>query len=223
TASAGIIVGAVTVTGLGLKISMFISNLAGQSILAALILVWLVAVVLGMGLPTSAAYITTAALLVPALVKLGMAPIVAHMFVFYAAIVSNLTPPVCVASYTAAGIAQCDPWKTAFTGFSMGFPGPFLVPFIFAYRPALMLAGSISSLPVDLLMSLLALLSVGFSFRGYCLTSISLWQRVLFAVACVLFTPPVAILNLAGLAVVGVLIITQLPAMRRDRRRACQA
>ncbi|MGE5485545.1 MAG: TRAP transporter permease [Ignavibacteriales bacterium] len=222
TASAGIIVGAVTVTGLGLKMSMFISNLAGQNILAALILVWLVAVILGMGLPTSAAYITTAALLVPALVKLGMAPVVAHMFVFYAAIVSNLTPPVCVASYTAAGIAQCDPWKTALAGFSMGFPGPFLVPFIFAYRPALMFTGSTSTLPVDVLTAILTVTSVACSFRGYCLTEIKAWQRVLFAVACVLFIPPVAVLNLVGLAIVVALLLTQLPDLRKSRGPACQ-
>jgi len=208
TACAGIIVGAVTATGLGLKISMIVTDIAGGNMLLSLILIWCVAVILGMGLPTVAAYITTVVLLAPALIDLGVTPIVAHFFVFYGAIVSNLTPPVCIASYTAAGISGGNSWKTALMGLSFGLPGPFLVPYLFVYKPALLFVGSpgVINFILAVIPALLAIISLAFVMRGYFLARFTLWQRFLMAASCILLIPQSSILNLVGFVIFGLLI-----------------
>jgi len=208
TACAGIIVGAVTATGLGLKISMIVTDIAGGNMLLSLILIWCVAVILGMGLPTVAAYITTVVLLAPALIDLGVTPIVAHFFVFYGAIVSNLTPPVCIASYTAAGISGGNSWKTALMGLSFGLPGPFLVPYLFVYKPALLFVGSpgVINFILAVIPALLAIISLAFVMRGYFLARFTLWQRFLMAASCILLIPQSSILNLVGFVIFGLLV-----------------
>src|SRR5690606_26550078 len=113
-ACAGIIVGVVALTGVGGRFSELILGLAGASHFVAMIFAALIALIMGMGMPTTAAYAIAAAVIAPGLTKIGVPMLVAHMFVFYFAVISSITPPVALASFAAAGMAQADPWKTSF-------------------------------------------------------------------------------------------------------------
>jgi TRAP transporter 4TM/12TM fusion protein len=143
-AVAGIIIGVVIFTGLGLRLSSYIVSLSGGNIFLAMFLVMVCCIVLGMGMPTTAAYIIAAAVMVPALIELGLVPIAAHMFVFYFACLSMVTPPVALAAYAAAGIAKSDTWTTGWIAFMLALGG-FVVPFAFAQNPALLM--QITSIP----------------------------------------------------------------------------
>jgi TRAP-type uncharacterized transport system fused permease subunit len=143
-AVAGIIIGVVIFTGLGLRLSSYVVSLSGGNIFLAMFLVMVCCIVLGMGMPTTAAYIIAAAVMVPALIELGLVPIAAHMFVFYFACLSMVTPPVALAAYAAAGIAKSDTWTTGWIAFMLALGG-FVVPFAFAQNPALLM--QITSVP----------------------------------------------------------------------------
>jgi len=191
-AASGIVIGVVTLTGLGLKITMILENLTRGNILLTLIIVQITAMIMGMGLPTTASYITTSVLLAPALIKMGIPGITAHFFIFYAAIVSNLTPPVCVASYVAAGIAKSHPWKTAIAGFLFGLPGPYLVPYVFVFHPFLMLVNDPSTSQVffSFFIGLCSVIIFAISLRGYLFTKLNIIERVIGVTACILFIVP---------------------------------
>ncbi|HLT78317.1 MAG TPA: TRAP transporter permease [Ferrovibrio sp.] len=139
-ACAGIIVGVIGLTGIGLRFSSMILAIAGESQFLALVFAMAIAVVLGMGMPTTAAYAVAASVVAPGLVKLGISPLVAHMFVFYYAVLSAITPPVALAGYAGAAIAGSDPMKTSVTSFIYGLAA-FIVPFMFFYSPALLAQG----------------------------------------------------------------------------------
>lgn len=138
----GMIAGIIVMTGLGLRLSSIILNFAGGHLLLALVLTMLVAVVLGMGMPTSAAYIILAALLVPGLEELGVSVVAAHLFIIYCASKSAITPPVAVASYAAAAVANTDPWRTSLIAFRLGL-SVFIIPYMFVYGPELLMDGSV--------------------------------------------------------------------------------
>lgn len=139
-ACAGIIVGVIALTGIGGRFSELILGIAGASQLVAMLFAAVVALVLGMGMPTTAAYAIAAAVIAPGLTKIGVPVLVAHMFVFYFAVVSAITPPVALASFAAAGMAQADPWKTSWTALKMGL-ATFIVPFMFFFSPVLLMQG----------------------------------------------------------------------------------
>lgn len=139
-ACAGIIVGVIALTGIGGRFSELILGLAGASQIAAMIFAAVIALILGMGMPTTAAYAVAAAVIAPGLTKIGVPTLVAHLFIFYFAVVSAITPPVALASFAAAGMAQADPWKTSWIALKMGL-ATFLVPFMFFYSPVLLMQG----------------------------------------------------------------------------------
>ncbi len=139
-ACAGIIVGVIALTGIGGRFSELILGIAGASQLAAMLFAAMVALILGMGMPTTAAYAIAAAVIAPGLAKIGIPVLVAHMFVFYFAVVSAITPPVALASFAAAGMAQADPWKTSWIALKMGL-ATFIVPFMFFFSPVLLMQG----------------------------------------------------------------------------------
>jgi TRAP transporter 4TM/12TM fusion protein len=141
-ACAGIVIGVTALTGVGLKISAILIDLGGVSILLSLFLAMIISLILGMGLPTTAAYIICAAVVAPSLIKLGLQPMAAHLFIFYFACVSAITPPVAVAAYVAAGIARANPLKVAFTACRLGLAA-YIVPYMFVYGPALILQGGL--------------------------------------------------------------------------------
>ncbi|MEX2643077.1 MAG: TRAP transporter permease [Acetobacterales bacterium] len=139
-ACAGIIVGIIGLTGIGQRFSSMLLLAAEGSQLLALIFAMLIAILLGMGMPTTAAYAVAASVVAPGLIQLGVAPLVAHMFVFYFAVISAITPPVALAAYAAAGISGSDPMKTSVTAFMFGLSA-FIVPFMFFYQPGLLMQG----------------------------------------------------------------------------------
>jgi TRAP transporter 4TM/12TM fusion protein len=141
-ATAGIIIGCVFVSGLGLKFSTVIVGLAAGRLWFALILTMLASLILGMGLTTTAVYITLAALVIPGLIKMGVVPMAAHLFAFYFGLVSAITPPVALAAFAAAGIAESNPMQTGFHSLRLGI-AKYILPFVFVYNPAMLFEGSL--------------------------------------------------------------------------------
>jgi TRAP transporter 4TM/12TM fusion protein len=139
-ACAGIIVGIIALTGLAGRFSSLILAIAGENTVLALAFAMVIALILGMGMPTTAAYAVAASVVAPGLIRLGIPPLVAHMFIFYYAVISAITPPVALASFAAAGMAGADPWRTSWIAVKLGF-ATLIVPFMFVYGPELLMRG----------------------------------------------------------------------------------
>ena len=201
-ATAGIVLGAVSLTGIGGKLVGFVISFAGNMRLLALVLVMLIATLLGMGLPTTGAYILAAALGAPILVKLGFPPIAAHMFVFYYAIISNITPPVALAAYAASSIAGSNPNKTGFQAMQLGFLA-YVVPFAFCYDPGLLMQGSWAQIGWALLSGIGAVFSFAYMWMGYIKKPIFVTQRILLCIAGVLCLMVWPVATVAGLVILA--------------------
>jgi len=139
-AAAGIIVGVIALTGIGVRFSSLLLGFAGASQLLAMTFAMLVAIILGMGMPTTAAYAVAAAVIAPGLIQMGIAPLTAHFFIFYYAVISAITPPVALAAYAGAAIAQSDPMRTSVESFKFGLAA-FVVPFMFFYSTEMLMQG----------------------------------------------------------------------------------
>lgn len=202
-ASAGIVLGAVALTGIGGKLVGFVIAFAGDSPFLALILVMLIATFLGMGLPTTGAYILAAALGAPILIKLGFLPIAAHMFVFYYAIISNITPPVALAAYAASSIAGANPNRTGFQAMQLGFLA-YVVPFAFCYDPGLLMQGGGMKIAWSLISGVGSVFAFACMWMGYIKSNLPLWLRGLLGVAGVLCLSPIDAAVVAGLILVAV-------------------
>ena len=188
-AAAGVVVGVASLTGIGLRMSELIVVISQGNLLVALILTAMGSIVLGMGLPTTAAYVVLAALGAPALVELGVPLLGAHLFIFYFGCISNVTPPVSLAAYAAAGIADSPPLKTAWTAMGLAAAG-FLVPFMFIYAPPLILSGTPMAIATTTLTALIGVIALAGSVIGYVRSPMSAWRRiVLMGAALALITP----------------------------------
>ena len=196
-ASAGIVLGSVALTGVGVKLVGFVLAFAGSTPLLALFLVMIVSLVLGMGLPTTGAYILAAALGAPILVRLGFEPITAHMFVFYYAIISNITPPVALAAYGASSIAGSSPNKTGFEACKLGFLA-FVTPFAFCYDPGILLQLGLVGNLFGILACVAACFGFGFAIVGYQNRLLAHWERILYVVFAVMGLTPYRSLTSAG-------------------------
>jgi len=208
-ATVGIVVGVVSSTGLGLKLAGGIVGLAQGNMLATLVLTMLAALVLGTGLPTSATYIITSIMAAPALVLLGVPKLVAHMFVFYFGILADLTPPTAIATYATSSIAGADVWKTQWTAMALALSG-FIIPFSFAYDPALMMLGA--SAPHVVLRTAAATLGIvmlGAGLIGYLRRPTRRWERTLLLVGALLLIFPGALSDVLGVACFLVVYVSQ--------------
>jgi TRAP transporter 4TM/12TM fusion protein len=165
-ASAGVIIGILNLTAMGLMVSGLILQLAGSNLWLVLLLTALASFILGMGLPTSAAYLLLAVLVAPALTELGMEPLSAHMFIFYYGLVSAITPPVAMAAYAAATISGAKPHETAVKAMRLGFVR-LLVPFLFVTMPGILLIGSASSIVLAITATTVATISMSIGFSGW--------------------------------------------------------
>lgn len=165
-AGAGILIGVLSLTGLGLKIANSLIAFSGDSTFVALLISAFVALILGIGMPTSAAYVISAIVLAPALVNLGIPLLAAHMFVFYFACISTITPPVALAAYAAAPIADADPMRVGFTAFKLGMVS-FLVPFGFVYGPGLLFIGPWYSVLLACVSALIGAAALGTALAGW--------------------------------------------------------
>jgi len=182
-ACAGIVVGATTLTGIGLKLSGIIVQLGHGSIFLTILVSMIACYILGMGIPTTAAYIIAAVTAAPALIELGAPPIAAHMVVFYSALLSDITPPVALSAYAASGIANADPMKIAFEAMRLAFVR-FLFPFLFVYTPTILFVHSnLAVTALHFLIITIASLALTCSFQNYFYGQLKLLMRVLLFVA----------------------------------------
>lgn len=183
--SAGIIYGIISITGIGFQVSSLLLSLAGKNNILILLLTMGSALLLGFAMPPTAAYIILAALVIPSLKEAGLPLLVAHMFIFFFCSIGPITPPVALAAYSAAAIANADPNKTGFTAVRLGFPA-FIIPFLFAYNPSLLLIGSLTQVLFSILKALVALLLLAASFEGYFLRRLYLYERILLFIILII-------------------------------------
>ncbi len=192
-ACAGIIIGSVFVSGLGLKFTQSVIDLSGGMLFPLLCLTAISAVILGMGMTTTAVYITVAALIVPSLIQAGVTPIAAHMFAFYFGVVSTITPPVALASFAGAAIAKSPPMATAVESSKVGI-AKYIVPFAFIYNPSLLMEGSYLISLYSLLSVLLAYWSMTLGLEGYLNKPLNVYTRIIaFISSILLLLPPLSI------------------------------
>jgi TRAP transporter 4TM/12TM fusion protein len=208
-ATVGIVVGVVAETGLGLKLASGIVNVAQGSMLATLALTMIAALVLGTGLPTSATYIITSIMAAPALVQLGIPTLVAHMFVFYFGILADLTPPTAISTYATSSIAGADVWRTQWTAMMLALSG-FIIPFSFAYDPALLMQGAtVMQVALRTLAATLGILMLAAGLIGYLRAPARPWERAVLLAGAFLLIFPGLWSDLAGLACVVVVLLSQ--------------
>ena len=206
---AGIVAGTITMTGLANMIINGIVALAGNTVIIALFLTMICCIVLGMGVPTTANYCIMAATCAPILVRMGVPQIAAHFFVFYFGIVADLTPPVALAAYAGAAIAQANPMKTAITATKLAI-GAFIVPYVFALNPAMLFLDTTAvEVVLICITSLIGIFGVSAALEGYFLTSMPWYQRLLTAVGGLLLIYPGLATDTVGLVLVAVVALLQ--------------
>jgi TRAP transporter 4TM/12TM fusion protein len=224
-AAVGIVVGVITLTGAGFRVGFMVTQAAiqtaemfrpliavlpfgiltleGLTLFLTLLFVAMVCVAMGAGIPTTALYIVLAAIAAPAVIQLGVPPLAAHLFILYFGILADLTPPVCVAAYAAAGIAGANPFKTGLEAFRLGL-GKALVPFVFVYAPVMLIVLP-GFEPSDFLLVTLScafgVAVLGIAMTGYCFTHLGAASRLLLGIAALLTIAPSLPATLAGLAV----------------------
>ena len=232
-ASAGIVIACVTITGLGIVFTQIVVALAQDTLILALILTACAGIILGMGMPTTPAYIMMVALLVPALIKLGVAgcplPVTpeckaavtpaAHIFAFYFAILSAITPPVALAVFAAASLAKADMWQSGFAAVRAAAPA-YIVPFMFVYEPMLLLIvqdwGSEWPFVVwSVITASVGVICLAGSLFGWFFTYALAWQRVLLFIAALCLIKPGLITDAIGIVLLAVVSVVQLIARRR--------
>lgn len=208
---AGIIAGVVTMTGLGQILISAIVSVAGDRVIIALFLTMLTCIVLGMGVPTTANYIIMATTCAPILVNgMGINKIAANMFVFYFGIVADITPPVALAAYAGSAIAKSNPMKTALNASRLAIAA-FIVPYIFAFNPAMLfIDADVIQVVVIIVTSLVGLTGVSGGLEGYMVTNMNPIQRILAVVGGLCLIIPGTITDLAGIAIVGASVVWQL-------------
>lgn len=165
TAAAGIIIGSITGSGLSIRLSFVLVDLAGGQLPILLILVMIVSIILGMGLPVSACYLMLASLVAPTIIKLGVIPMAAHLFILYFGIISNVTPPVAMAAYAAAGIAECNPTRCGYRAFKLSVAG-FILPYFFVYNNELLLMGELWTIARCCIMATVGIYSLSCAVEG---------------------------------------------------------
>ena len=214
SACAGIIVAIVSITGIGYKFISIITDLGQFHILLLLILLMFTCFVLGTGVPATPAYIIVATLGAPALMKLGIPTLSAHMFVLYYAILSEITPPVCLSAYAGASIAGANAMQTGWRAFRLGIVA-YIIPFIFVFQPALLLTGEFSHVAQALVTSFIGVITLAGGMQGYLMVRCFLWERVLLLAAGIALLYPEIYSDLAGLGVI--LFIGMLQYLRRGK------
>ncbi len=205
-AAAGIVVGVASLTGIGLRMSELIVTLSGGHLPIALGLTALGSMVLGMGLPTTAAYVVLAALGAPALTQLGVPLLAAHLFIFYFGCMSNVTPPVSLAAYAGAAIARAPLMRTAVTAMALAGAG-FIVPFMFVYDPALLLAASPTAVVISAVTGMLGLTALAASLVGFGSRLLTRWERLALGIGAMGLLTPFLAADVVG-AVVVVYLLT---------------
>ncbi len=217
---AGIIAGTITMTGLANTIINGIVGLAQGQVFVALVLTMLCCIVLGMGVPTTANYCSMAATCAPILIQMDVPPVAAHFFVFYFGIVADLTPPVALAAYAGAAIAQANPMKTAMTATKLAIAA-FIVPYVFALNPAMLFVDTNAAEVVLICVtSFIGIFAIAAALEGYLLETMPWYQRILSAVGGLLLIVPGLATDLTGLGLAAAMVFLQVAGRKR---RNCKA
>ncbi len=207
-ACAGIVIGVVSITGLGIVFTQFVVALAQNSLIMALVLTALAGIVLGMGMPTTPAYIVMVSLLVPAIIKLGAAVPAAHMFAFYFAILSAITPPVALAVFAAAGLARTNMWQAGWESMRVAAPA-YIVPFMFVYEPSLLMIGDWFTILTSTLSASIGVMCLAAGLMGYLRRPCAMWERAILIVAALLLIKPGYVTDAIGIGLLAVLYLVQ--------------
>jgi TRAP transporter 4TM/12TM fusion protein len=207
-ASAGIMIGIVTLSGLGIVFTQWVVALAQDTLFVALLMTMLAALVLGTGLPTTPSYILLTALLIPAIMKLGVIEPAAHMFALYFAVLSAITPPVALAVFAAAGLAKADIWNASWAAMKIGAAG-FIIPFMFTYQPALLMIGDWPTIIWSSFTSICGIALFAGGLHGYFVTAASYWQRALLVAGGICLVFPGLWTDLAGATLAAIVLGTQ--------------
>ncbi len=207
-ACAGIVIGVIALTGIGIQFTQWVLVLAQNTLLLALIVTAMAGIVLGMGMPTTPAYIIMVSLLVPAIMKLGVVEPAAHMFAFYFAILSAITPPVALAVFAAASLAKSDLWSSGWAAVKIGAAG-FVVPFMFVYEPALLMIGDWTDIVRGFVMASLGIAMLAGGLHGFFLRRCTTLEKILLlaGAACVVY--PSLATDLAGLGLGAAVLLMQ--------------
>lgn len=205
----GIIIGVVSLTGFGLNMANAIIQLGQSNLMLTLILTMVTCMILGMGLPSIPAYLITATMAAPALVKLGIPPIAAHMFVFYFAMFANITPPVALASFAAAGLSGGDPMKTGLQSVKLSLAG-FIVPYMFIYNTALLLIDTTPLVAIRVsITAIIGVCMIGMATEGYLFTTMNTLLRILAFVGSLLLITANVVQDAIGLAFLVLIVLYQ--------------
>ncbi|REC93976.1 TRAP transporter permease [Kushneria indalinina] len=207
-ACAGLIVGVIGLTGVGARFSSLLLGLAGVSQLLALFFAMLISILLGMGMPTTAAYAVAASVVAPGLIGIGIQPLIAHFFVFYFAVVSAITPPVALASYAAAGISGDNAMGTSVASFKIGLAA-FIVPFMFFYSPAMLMEGSALQIARVAVTATMGIVLLSATVQAWFFGPVKAWQRVVMFLGALCMIYGGIYTDLAGIAIAAALIILQ--------------
>ena len=212
---AGIIAGTITMTGLANMLINGIVALAGNHVIIALFLTMLCCIVLGMGVPTTANYCIMAATCAPILIRMGVPAVAAHFFVFYFGIVADLTPPVALAAYAGAAIAQANPMKTALTATKLAI-GAFIVPYVFALNPAMLFVDTTAFEVVTIcITAFVGICAISSALEGYLLTHMNWVQRIMSAVGGLMLIYPGLVTDSIGLGLVALAVVMQVMASKK--------
>ena len=199
----GVIIGTVTGTGLSYRLSSILVDIAGGKLELLLVITMLAAIILGMGLPSSACYLVLATLVAPAIIQLGVKPMAAHLFVFYYGIISNVTPPVAMAAYAAAGLADCNPSRCGFQAFRLSIAG-FLLPFFFVYNNVLLFDGTPLAIFRAFVGAVIGIYCLACAMQGYLWNAPVNWLgRLALFVAAVLLIDSAVLTDIIGLALMA--------------------
>ena len=225
TAAAGFIIGVLNITGLSFALTLLLVQIGSGHLWLLLFLAAFVSIILGMGMPTVGVYVLLAALVAPAMVKIGLSPMASHMFVMYFGMMSMITPPVAIAAYAAASLAHTDPMKTGWIAVRFGWIA-FIIPFLFIRSPSLLLEGTVMSVLAALTTALIGVWLICAAFAGYAVRPLGMPLRIGFGLAgLLLFIPADAMphgewTDIAGLALGGVLLGREIFATRLKRQAA---
>jgi len=201
-ACSGIIIGVVGITGLGLAFTSFIIGLSHGILFLALILTMIASIILGMGLPTTAKYIILSTLAAPAIHRMGVPMLAAHLFILYYGVIADITPPVALAAYAGAGIARANAMRTGFTALGLALAG-FIVPFMFAYNQALLFQASLWRVLLASGTGILGVIALAACVQNYYFARLNLVERVLFGITAFALIKPGLWTDIFGLAVLG--------------------
>jgi len=213
-ACAGIIVGVLSITGLGTKLSTSLIKIAKGNIYLGGLITALITILLGCGMPAAAVYVILASILAPSLVSMGAEPLAAHMFIFFFSCIGTITPPVAITSYTAAAIADTDPVKTGWTAFRLGIVA-FIVPFIFLRSPALILIGTPREVSLAMLTATIGVFCLVGCLEGYMFMKYNTVARIVLGFAALGTIIPGIVTDLIGLACLAIAVAITLLAKKK--------